>query len=378
MPLPIGPVARYTQANNDALGVTPNDPAPDGTRAHETRLDRLSVRSALSEPRTSLSFAAMDEVELEIFRADTRASRGITASDIAEAAASYDPETAPAALCKGHPASDTPAFGTIKSLRADGSTLFATFPVKPELVEEVKAERLLNRSAAFFPRNHEANPKPGKFYFRHLGFLGASAPGIPGMAPLKKALAFDADGHLEATEAPADAWIEPADPTPVISFRAKEEPRTVERTPEQIAEDERLAAERTRLEEAQNAFNARVEEARKASNASLVDGLVASGKVLPKDAPRLKLVFNAIADEPLEFAAGEDKKSPAAELAAILGGAVKLVPVDEDRKSPSQQFTATDLKSDPDKIGAAARKLVEAEPGLTFEAAVERVSQQEG
>ena len=36
----------------------------------------------------------------------------------------------------------------------------------------------------FLPKS-SANPKPGKLYLKHVGFLGAAAPAVPGLKPVK-------------------------------------------------------------------------------------------------------------------------------------------------------------------------------------------------
>lgn len=316
----------------------------------------------------------MNEVELEVFRADEKASRGITSADIAAAASAYDPDKAPAAICIGHPKSDTPAYGVISSLRAEGNRLFATLKdVKDKVVEGIKKGDLLNRSMAFFSKDHEANPVPGVLYPRHLGFLGASAPGIPGLKNIKKALAFSAEDELEVDGDPAPAVVFEAARNPTPTFTVTEE-STV--TTEKTADE--LKAERETLDRERREFEAERETARKGANKSLVDGLVAAGRVLPADADRLATVFNALAPEPLEFEAGKEKRSPAAELADILSNGVKLVDTTGKRQSPngSPEFSAED-KEDPKKIESAARALMKDDSSLTFEAAVARVTGQD-
>lgn len=318
----------------------------------------------------------MDEIEIEVFRAETKASRGITSAQIAELATGYDAAN-PVPICIGHPKSDTPAHGVISSFRADGNTLFATLKdVGSEIIDGIKGSKLLNRSMAFFSPNHEANPTPGKLAPRHLGFLGGSAPGIPGLKNLKAALSFSADGEtLEIDGAPAPAIIFEAEPTPVFSVQPEE--HNVDPA-EQAAAD--LKAREDKLAADQLAFAATVTATRATANAAIVDGLVAGGKLLPKDADRAKLIFGALDAEPLEFEAGKEKRSASAELASLLSGGVKLAPVDEKRTSPAGEFSASDVDaSDPKAIDSAARKLMADDSGLTFEAAVERVTaKQEG
>jgi hypothetical protein len=318
----------------------------------------------------------MKDVELEVFRADTKASRGITSADIAKVAEVYDPAKAPAHICIGHPKSDTPAYGRIEGLRAEGSRLFAKLKdVGNEVVEGIRTGKLVNRSMAFFHKDHEANPVPGTLYPRHLGFLGASAPGIPGLSNIKKALAFSADDEdlleVDGDPAPAVMFESPREPTPVFSVSDKEPPVTeaTEKTADQLEAD-RKALDKDRL-----AFEAERTKAREDANAATVDSLVAAGKVLPANADSLKLVFNALSPEPIEFEAGKDKRGAASELAAILNAGPKVVDTDGKPLSPTDTFTAkAEDKDDPAKIEAAARKLMENDKSLTFEAAVEQVT----
>lgn len=316
----------------------------------------------------------MKEVELEVFRADEKASRGITSADLAATVAAYDPDKAPAHICIGHPKSDTPAYGVIASLRADGSRLFATLKdVKEKVINGLKNGDLVNRSFAFFQRDHEANPVPGVLYPRHLGFLGASAPGIPGLGNIKKALTFNADDDTIDVD---------GDPSPGIVFESKREPTPTFTVTEEstVADDktaEQLAADRAKLDSDRAAFEAERSQARKDSNKSLVDGLVSSGRVTPAEAKRLEPIFNALDAEPLEFEAGKEKRSPAAELAALFSGRDPVVDVSKAPKSPDKEFDAKgDKPKTPAEIDAAARKLMEEDKNLTFEAAVQRATGQ--
>jgi hypothetical protein len=323
----------------------------------------------------------MEPTEIEVFRAGTRASRGITPEQIAEVAA-FDCDANPIGVCFGHPKSDDPAAGTIQKFRADGHRLFATVKsFTQKAVDGIKSGEWINRSMAFFHPEDVANPTPGKWAPRHLGLLGASAPGIPGMGSLQKALAFAADGETLIVEGdPAAAWVEEpvVEPTPVIftAPEAQPEPHVMEFTAEQIAENTRLKAEADKLKADRLAFEAEQTTAFAAGNASIVSGLVAAGKVLPNEADKLKLVFNAFGRDPIEFSA-TDKATPASALAAFLDTALpKRLPIG-DRTSPSVEFTApeagSDWKAQADQIEAKARAKMATRPSLDFAAAVEEV-----
>jgi hypothetical protein len=321
----------------------------------------------------------MIDTEIEVFRADTRASRGITTERLASVAA-FDCETHPIGCVIGHPKSDSPAEGRITGFRLDGNKLFASLKgVTQKVVDGIKNGSILNRSMAFFGEDDDANPTPGKLAPRHLGFLGGAAPGIPGMTSLSKALAFAADDeagdNLLIEGDPAPAWIEQPAGTSVI-FTAKEpemsivDPNApVEKSPAELA-----------FEARQDEFAKRVRMQFEASNGSAIDALVREGKVLPVEAEGLKLAFNAFDPEAedLTFGAGDKqtKASAVSHILTFMAGVPKRVPVDT-RLSPNKEFTAGDEKpkfNTPAEFNAAAEKLAK-EQNLSFEAAAEQLAE---
>lgn len=86
----------------------------------------------------------------------------------------------------GHPATDAPAFGWVESLYVEGGTLKATLEdTATEFADIVKAGRYKRVSISMFTPNSAANPKPDTFYLKHVGFLGAAAPAVPGLKPVR-------------------------------------------------------------------------------------------------------------------------------------------------------------------------------------------------
>lgn len=129
--------------------------------------------------------------DIEIFRDGTHTdSSGRTisfhASDVARIAAGYDAARHPAPIVVGHPKHNDPAFGWIRGLRmrADGILVASAEKVAPEFAEAVAAGRYRKVSASFYLPDAPANPKPGAYYLRHVGFLGAAAPAVKGLAPV--------------------------------------------------------------------------------------------------------------------------------------------------------------------------------------------------
>lgn len=125
---------------------------------------------------------------LEIFKPGTHVSDDgrsltFTASDVQEVADSYDPAFSEAPLVVGHPQTDAPAYGWARALsvQADGHLYAEPHQVEPQFAEMVNAGRYKKISASIYLPNSAGNPKPGKHYLKHIGFLGAAAPSLKGM-----------------------------------------------------------------------------------------------------------------------------------------------------------------------------------------------------
>lgn len=129
---------------------------------------------------------------IEIFRIGQRVdSQGRTwnfSSDVLdEVIQEYDPAVFKAPLTIGHPKVNEPAYGWVNGLNRDSvnAELIQATPinVEPAFAAMVNEQRFPKVSASFFTPDHPANPKPGKWYLRHVAFLGAAAPAIPGIKP---------------------------------------------------------------------------------------------------------------------------------------------------------------------------------------------------
>jgi hypothetical protein len=126
---------------------------------------------------------------IEVFRPGTftpmkGAALTFSAADLRAVADAYDRENAPAPIVVGHPEVDAPAYGWVERLEYDpvAERLFAEVgEIDPAFAEAVKAGRYKKVSLSFFPPTAAANPAPGTWYPRHVGFLGGAAPGVPGL-----------------------------------------------------------------------------------------------------------------------------------------------------------------------------------------------------
>lgn len=105
-----------------------------------------------------------------------------TAADIAAIAKSYDPKLSPAPIVIGHPNVEDPAYGWAAGLEADDDGLHANAEdVDPAFADLVRAKRYRTVSASLYRPDAPGNPKPGQWYLRHIGFLGAQPPAVKGL-----------------------------------------------------------------------------------------------------------------------------------------------------------------------------------------------------
>ncbi len=116
-----------------------------------------------------------------------------TADQVAAIAADYSPATFAAPIVIGHPKMDDPAYGWAELLTVNeaGKLVAKLEKVNPAFAEGVDGGSYRKVSAKFYEPADPNNPKPGSWYLRHIGFLGATPPAVKGLAP---AFAEESDG----------------------------------------------------------------------------------------------------------------------------------------------------------------------------------------
>lgn len=141
--------------------------------------------------------------EIEIFKTGTHTSMQGVTLDFSEdklgaACAAYDPALHEAPLVVGHPKGNAPAYGWVKGMDLRGTSVVADCDqVNPDFAELVKSGAFKKVSASWYAPGNPANPKPGAYYLRHVGFLGAQPPSIKGL----KAVDFaEDDGEVITVE----------------------------------------------------------------------------------------------------------------------------------------------------------------------------------
>lgn len=266
--------------------------------------------------------------QIEIFRAgrqvdDAGNTHEFSEADVAAIAAAYNPALREAPLTVGHPASNLPAYGWVKGLSAAGPVLVMNpHQVEPQFAEMVGAGRFKKRSASFYPPASPNNPTPGRWYLRHVAFLGAQPPAVAGLKDIQFSEG-DAEGAISFSE----------------TAITQKEILMDEETKKQLAANARLLAEaqsekaaadaevvKVRAELAQFAEAQR--QSRHAGHVSFAEAQVKAGKILPMDKETAVAVLDQLAEsQPVEFSeAGVSKKvAPAEWFKGLIEGAKPLV-----------------------------------------------------
>jgi len=117
-------------------------------------------------------------------------------ADLQAAADAYDPAVHEAPIVVGHPKHDAPAYGWVSALSYGEDGLQAhPHQVDEQFAEMVRKGRFKKVSASFYTPDSAANPKPGAYYVRHVGFLGAQPPALKGLKQAE--FADDVEGVVE-------------------------------------------------------------------------------------------------------------------------------------------------------------------------------------
>jgi hypothetical protein len=283
--------------------------------------------------------------------------------DLASLADGYDPELSRAPIVVGHPKHDDPAFGWIDAMRWDPQRQrLDAVPgdVDPAFAEQVRARRYRHVSLSVYLPNSPANPKPGVYYPRHLGFLGAQPPAVKGLR--EASLAESEEGVIELS-APVDlgGWedtmvagmlrrlrewmigkfgkaaadevlpayeldalqeeavrerMESKENTDATFAESKIPVKTVtpendmtEKTAELAERQAELDRQQQDLQTRQDEISAREAELAKREHADFAESLIRQGKLLPRDKDGLVEFMAALPkDATLEFGEGEARQ----------------------------------------------------------------------
>jgi len=216
--------------------------------------------------------------------------------------------------------------------------------VQPEFAEMVNAGRFKKRSASFLMPDTKGNPTPGKFYLRHVGFLGAQGPAVKGLKDFQ--FADEGEGVAEFSEA-SNSWgwnviadlfrsvrdslierdgVEKADriipsyqidslrqaaantSTEITDVTEKKDDNQGgdDKSAQFAAREAELATTHTQLTEREKTLADREAKAAREDASEFAEGLVKAGKLLPRQkAPIVELLLAVPANQSLSFAEGD-------------------------------------------------------------------------
>lgn len=326
---------------------------------------------------------------IEVFRSGTfKPMSGeeisYSADDLSGIVDGYDADGAPAPIVIGHPSTDAPAYGWVSGFEydADADRLYADIgELEPAFAKAVKAGRYKKVSMSFHTPDAPNNPTPGKWYAKHIGFLGAAAPAVSGLKPVQ--LAASAEGEEVIFEAAfgeagfedtaglfrnmreffiekfgmdtadkvlpsyriewlGDQEISTATTTQSSLFAApiitpSQEETNMAMTPEEIAAEEaRLVAAGAALDVRATSIATQEATARSAEHAAFAETLITDGKLLPAGKDKFVAILDAMpVDQAVSFSEGASEPVAAA-LMALMSDQPKAV-----------NFGTTDLGDEP-------------------------------
>ena len=297
-----------------------------------------------------------------------------TPENCIDLANSYDPSVSEAPFVIGHPSLTAPAYGWAERLEfRDGIVYAAPRQVNPAFAEAFNAGSYKKRSLSIYQPDSPGNPKPGHYYARHVGFLGAVPPGVKGLpdaqfaeasgdnGPLEFALPWEADNLASLFQSIRD-WviqekdIEQADsiipqwriqsildsatddrkssisPLAYAEENNVDPNQTTTVTAEELARRETaLAGREEKLRVAEEAAKQRDAKVRRDAVVSYADGLVKAGSILPRQKNTVVEVLLSLDSTPLSFADGDAtvNKTPEELLRDVLSQRPKVVDFSE-------------------------------------------------
>lgn len=303
----------------------------------------------------------------------------VTANDCVDMASHYDPALCEAPFVLGHPKLTAPAYGWAKRFEMRDGILWAEpKQVNPGFAEAFNSGAIKKRSLAFWLPNSPGNPKPGHYYPRHVGFLGAVQPAVKGLpdvqlahfdeytgedAPVEFAMDwFDPDLLPELFSGLRDYLIEKEgveranvilpdyrlnrltelmkrefNPDPVMYAEEIDvEKENTTDAPAEFAEREAALAERENtLAAREKALRESEEKAHRDNVVAFAEELVNDGRILPRQKNAVVEVLSGLSCEPVAFSDGSNtiSETPEALLREILS--TKPAVVEFAEKSPA-------------------------------------------
>jgi len=128
----------------------------------------------------------------------------LSEADLSASAQAYDPTLHEAPVVIGHPKHSAPAYGWVRTVQfAEGRYEAETHNTVEEFPALIGGP-FKKRSARFYTPTSPRNPKPGVYYLRDVGLLGAMPPAIKGLREVE--FSEGEDDVLEVAFAETSDW----------------------------------------------------------------------------------------------------------------------------------------------------------------------------
>ncbi len=311
----------------------------------------------------------------------------LSEADIAGIAASYNPSTYKAPVVIGHPKTDDPAWGWVEAAEANSNGLYVDATLTPEMAELVKRGQYSKVSCSLYTPAASANPTPGSWSLRHLGFLGAEPPAVKGLEMVRLAeedaggtveVQWSMDsGQLTMSEA-GNIPLNPPSKGDLQAGKAKDMTDTEKQKLEQQTAD--LAERAKTLETREAAVAARERQLTRAVIGAEIDGHIQGGRVLPVEKPGLVALMELADGQTVDLSESEKDVKAGDVLRSLLKALPARVDLTE-RSAPDRAggtpavpgakapdgFTLSERGS---AVDLRARQLMAAKPGLSYVDAV--------
>ena len=283
----------------------------------------------------------MEKKTLHIFRAGRHISSDggsifFSETDLQDAATCYEPSISEAPIVIGHPSTDAPAYGWVKRLVASADGLQAEVDqLDNKFIALVKAGKFKKISASFYPPASPQNPVPGKYYLRHVGFLGAQPPAVKGLEQVAfsendQFVTIESEHTMETTSKldqiiqmlknfmknqlpESDQTVKASDKTELAENMPPEKKGNLTQKSQKEGKLDPIAEleEKNRLLEEENAqlkaeLDALKQEMNKNEAESFAEMLIAEGKILPRSRQTVVEVMSALNKmAPVNFSDGQ-------------------------------------------------------------------------
>lgn len=302
----------------------------------------------------------------------------ITPEMLEQVASTYDPKKHEAPAVIGHPQTDHPAWGwiTAAEVRTDG--LWLSGDLQPEFADAVRRKLYSKVSVSLYPPDAAANPYPGKYSLKHLGFLGAQPPAVKGLQAI---------GLSESDQAITINFSQEKEPdmtgptTPPVQPAAPVAPATA--TTVQLSESD-IQKRHEALQLAEQQFAEQQKEFNKKQLAARVEPHIQAGRVTPAQKDVVIRLMEQCQGQTLDL--GEGQQKPLVdELDAFLAKIPPQVNLSEvvDTSQPLPELPRQDAKTptgytvsdESRKLDAKIKAHMKQHPGQTYLEAINFVEQ---